>query len=86
MLMGLCMFVDSICHMDMEDHPGISLLMIAGRQPTGVPLNADINFFILCCNNFSCINGGDVLSQEGEQLCLVGTNSQELLPIPRQIC
>ena len=27
-----------------------------------------------------------MLRQEGEQLCLVGINSLELLPIPRQIC
>ncbi len=77
--------MDCICHM--EDHPGISLLMIARGQPTGVPLNADIDFFTLCCNNFlCCINGGDVLSQEGEPLYLVGINPQELLSVSRQIC
>ncbi len=77
--------MDCICHM--EDHPGIGLLMMARGQPTGVPLNADIDFFTLCCNNFlCCINGGDVLSQGGEPLCIVGINPQELLPVSRQIC
>ena len=27
-----------------------------------------------------------MLTQEGEQLCLVGINLQELLPVSRQIC
>ena len=77
--------MDCICHMD--DYLGISLLMIARGQPTGVLLNADIDYFTLCCHNFlCCINGDDVFCQEGEQFCLVGINSQELLPVSRQIC